>query len=64
MEIKQVITADYAGLWVGYSTLLEFTDPNGNQINIRINESDFLELASLLHRRAEQIREEIASKSV
>ncbi len=63
MEIKQVITADYAGLWVGY-TQLEFTDPNGNQINIRMNESDLLELASRLHGRAEQIREEIASKSV
>lgn len=59
MKIKQTVTAKFYNAYTGWNTL-EFTDENGNEIQIMMTDDNYLSLSDTLKRKADRIRKERA----
>jgi hypothetical protein len=59
MQVKQVVTAKFYQCYTGWNSL-EFTDENGDEVQIRMTDEDYLNLADTVTIKAERIRKERA----
>tara|TARA_A100001201_G_C4044213_1_gene187666 strand:+ start:688 stop:906 length:219 start_codon:yes stop_codon:yes gene_type:complete len=57
MKIKQTVTAKFNTAYTGWNTL-EFTDENGDEIQIQMTDDNYLSLAKTLGQKAERIQKE------
>ena len=62
MKIKQTVTAKFNTAYTGWQTL-EFTDENGNEIQIQMTDDNYLDLAKTLGQKAERIQKERAEEA-
>ena len=62
MKIKQTITAKFNTAYTGWNTL-EFTDENGDEIQIQMTDDNYLQLADTLKTKADRIRKERAEEA-
>ena len=62
MKIKQTITAKFNTAYTGWNTL-EFTDENGDEIQIQMTDDNYLSLAKTLGQKAERIQKERAEEA-
>jgi len=59
MKVKQTVTTKFYTAYTGWNSL-EFTDENGNEIQIRMTDEDYLNLADTIMTKADRIRKERA----
>lgn len=57
MKIKQVVTTKFHSAYCSYNGI-DFTDVFGNEQNIKMTDSEFLEFADMVNRKAERIKQE------
>ena len=62
MKIKQTVTAKFNTAYTGWNTL-EFTDENGDEIQIQMTDDNYLSLAKTLGQKAERIQKERAEEA-
>ena len=62
MKIKQTVTAKFNTVYCSWSTL-DFTDENGDEIQIAMTEDQYLSLADSLKSKANRIRKERAEEA-
>ncbi len=59
MKVKQTVTTKFHTAYTGWNSL-EFTDENGDEVQIRMTDEDYLNLADTLKTKADRIRKERA----
>lgn len=59
MKVKQTVTTKFYTAYTGWNSL-EFTDENGDEIQIRMTDEDYLNLADTIMTKADRIRKERA----
>ena len=59
MKVKQTVTTKFHNAYTGWNSL-DFTDEQGDEIQIRMTDDDYLSLADTLQAKAERIRKERA----
>ena len=59
MKVKQTVTAKFHTAYCGWNSL-EFTDENGDEVQIRMTDDDYLNLSDTLLTKANRIRKERA----
>lgn len=59
MKVKQTVTTKFHSCYTGWNSL-EFTDENGDEIQIRMTDEDYLSLSETLKTKADRIRQERA----
>ena len=59
MQVKQTVTAKFYTAYTGWNSL-EFTDENGDEVQIKMTDDDYLNLFDTLKTKAERIRKERA----
>lgn len=62
MKIKQTVTAKFYSAYAGWNSL-EFTDENGDEIQIQMTDDNYLSLAKTLGQKAERIQKERAEEA-
>jgi hypothetical protein len=62
MKIEQTVTAKFNTAYTGWNTL-EFTDENGDEIQIQMTDDNYLSLAKTLGQKAERIQKERAEEA-
>ena len=62
MQVKQTVTAKFNTVYTGWNSL-DFTDEQGDEIQIRMTDDDYLSLADTLQAKAERIRKERADEA-
>ncbi len=62
MKIKQTVTAKFNTAYTGWNTL-EFTDENGDEIQIQMTDDNYLSLAKTLGQKVERIQKERAEEA-
>jgi len=59
MKVKQTVTAKFYSAYTCWNTL-EFTDENGDEIQIAMTDDQYISLADTLKTKADRIRKERA----
>ena len=59
MKVKQTVSTKFYSCYTGWNSL-EFTDENGDEIQIRMTDEDYLSLSDTLKTKADRIRKERA----
>ena len=59
MKIKQTVTAKFYSAYTGWNSL-DFTDENGDEIQIQMTDDNYLSLSDTLKTKADRIRKERA----
>jgi len=59
MQVKQTITTKFYTAYTGWNSL-EFTDENGDEVQIKMTDDDYLNLFDTLKTKADRIRKERA----
>ena len=59
MKIKQTVNTKFYSCDTGWNSL-EFTDENGDEVQIRMTDEDYLSLSDTLKTKADRIRKERA----
>ena len=59
MKVKQTVTTKFYTAYTGWNSL-EFTDENGDEVQIRMTDEDYLNLSDTLLTKANRIRKERA----
>ena len=59
MKVKQTVTTKFHTAYTGWNSL-EFTDENGDEVQIRMTDEDYLSLSDTLKTKADRIRKERA----
>jgi len=59
MKVKQTVTTKFHTAYTGWNSL-EFTDENGDEVQIRMTDEDYLNLADTIMTKADRIRKERA----
>ena len=59
MKVKQTVSTKFYTAYTGWNSL-EFTDENGNEIQIQMTDDNYLSLAKTLGQKAERINKERA----
>ena len=59
MQVKQTVTAKFYTAYTGWNSL-EFTDENGDEVQIKMTDDDYLNLFDTLKTKANRIRKERA----
>ena len=59
MKIKQTVNTKFYSCYTGWNSL-EFTDENGDEVQIRMTDEDYLSLSDTLKTKADRIRKERA----
>lgn len=59
MQVKKIVTTKFHSAYTGWNSL-EFTDEQGDEVSIKMNDEDYLSLAKSLQIKAERIRKERA----
>ena len=59
MQIKQTVTAKFYTAYTGWNSL-DFTDENGDEVQIKMTDDDYLNLFDTLKTKADRIRKERA----
>ena len=59
MKVKQTITTKFYTAYTGWNSL-EFTDENGDEVQIKMTDDDYLNLFDTLKTKADRIRKERA----
>tara|TARA_Y100000114_G_scaffold144313_1_gene152766 strand:- start:200 stop:418 length:219 start_codon:yes stop_codon:yes gene_type:complete len=62
MKIKQTVTAKFNTVYTGWNSL-QFTDDNGDEIEIQMTDDNYLDLAKTVNSKAERIRRERAEEA-
>ena len=62
MKVKQTVTTKFHTAYTGWNSL-EFTDENGDEVQIRMTDEDYLNLADTLKTKADRIRKERADQA-
>ena len=62
MKIKQTVTAKFNTAYCSWSSL-DFTDENGDEIQIQMTDDQYLSLANSLRAKADRIRKERAEEA-
>jgi len=59
MKVKQTVSTKFYSCYTGWNSL-EFTDENGDEVQIRMTDDDYLSLSDTLKTKADRIRKERA----
>ena len=59
MKVKQTVSTKFYTAYTGWNSL-EFTDENGDEIQIKMTDDDYLNLSDTLQTKADRIRKERA----
>ena len=59
MKVKQTVTTKFYTAYTGWNTL-EFTDENGDEVQIQMTDDNYLSLSDTLKTKADRIRKERA----
>jgi hypothetical protein len=59
MQVKQTVSTKFYQCYTGWNSL-EFTDENGDEVQIRMTDEDYLNLADTIMTKANRIRKERA----
>ena len=59
MKVKQTVSTKFHQCYTGWNSL-EFTDENGDEVQIRMTDEDYLNLADTIMTKANRIRKERA----
>ncbi len=59
MQVKQTVNTKFYSCYTGWNSL-EFTDENGDEVQIRMTDDDYLSLSDTLKTKADRIRKERA----
>jgi len=59
MKVKQIVTTKFYQCYTGWNSL-EFTDENGDEVQVRMTDEDYLNLADTIMTKADRIRKERA----
>ena len=59
MKVKQTVTTKFHTAYTGWNSL-EFTDENGDEVQVRMTDDDYLNLSDTLLTKANRIRKERA----
>ena len=62
MKIKQVVSMKFYSAYTAWNSL-QFTDEAGNEIDIQMNDDNYLSLAKTISQKAERIRKERAEEA-
>ena len=62
MQVKQTVTAKFYTAYTGWNSL-EFNDENGDEIQIKMTDDDYLNLFDTLKTKADRIRKERAEEA-
>ena len=62
MKIKQTVNAKFYSAYTGWNSL-QFTDENGDEIEIQMTDDNYLDLAKTVSSKAERIRRERAEEA-
>ena len=62
MNVKQTVTTRFNTVYCSWSTL-DFTDENGDEIQIQMTDDNYLQLADTLKTKADRIRKERAEEA-
>ena len=62
MKVKQTVTAKFNTAYTGWNSL-DFTDENGDEIQIQMTDDNYLSLAKTLNQKAERIQKERAEEA-
>lgn len=57
MKVKTIVEFKFNQVYTGWNSL-DFTDSDGNQVQIKMTDEDYLSLADTTARKAERIRKE------
>jgi hypothetical protein len=57
MKVKQTVSTKFYQCYPGWNSL-EFTDENGDEIQVQMTDDDYLNLAKTLGQKAERIQKE------
>ena len=57
MKVKQTVTTKLYSAYTGWNTL-EFTDENGDEVQITMTDDNYLSLSDTLKTKADRIRKE------
>ena len=59
MKVKQTVTTKFHTAYTGWNSL-EFTDENGDEVQVQMTDDNFLSLSDTLKSKADRIRKERA----
>lgn len=59
MQVKQTVTTKFYSAYAGWNSL-EFTDEQGDEVNVKMTDEDYLSLAETLQGKAKSIRKQRA----
>ena len=59
MKVKQTVTIKFHSAYTGYNCL-EFTDDNGDEVEVRMSDDNYLDLAGTIKKKAERTGKERA----
>lgn len=62
MKIKQIVTAKFHGAYTGWNRL-EFSQDNGDEVNIQMTDDDYLSLYDTIKVKADRIRKHRAAEA-
>jgi len=62
MKVKQTVTTKFHTAYTGWNSL-EFTDEQGDEVQIRMTDDDYLNLSDTLNTKADRIRKERADEA-
>ena len=62
MKVKQTVTTKFYTAYTGWNTL-EFTDENGDEVQIQMTDDNYLSLSDTLKTKADRIRKERAEEA-
>lgn len=57
MKVKTIVEFKFNQVYTGWNSL-DFTDSDGNQVQIKMTDEDYLSLADTTAKKAERIRKE------
>ena len=62
MKVKQTVSTKFYTAYTGWNSL-EFTDENGDEVQIQMTDDNYLSLAKTLNAKADRIRKERAEEA-
>lgn len=62
MKVKQTVTTKFHNVYSGWNSL-DFYDENGDEVQIRMTDDDYLSLSDTLLNKANRIRQERAEEA-
>ena len=62
MKVKQVVSVKFDSAYSSYGSL-DITDVEGDEVNIRLSDDQYIELYDSISRKAQRIKEERAAEA-